>query len=364
MASALDVAFSVFSNNAVAPDLARRMKATNGIAFRDGINYAPNLVATRQILDADAANWTNTLYGQWLLVLRELSSPTTSNKYPQAMRTKAWALKTLNTQLASWTQLKHDTVLYAKQPEYIAGACLYPKGYVEPRVEFWERFEEMAVKTAELIEETPYPEGRALRDNRGAGTWDTGTTSAQALKIRQASFLRNFAQVLGTLREIAQKELTRKPLTMRETTFLQDIIEIQKFYNSTHQWNGWYPRLFYGAITDCEVDDALVSAVLTDCPNEYVGDPGAILHEAVGNVNLLVVAIEDEGTNVIYTGGVMSHHEFAMPFGQRMTDADWSAQLMAPDRPAFPEWTRDFLAPGFPLRIKIERIGSNNWIHW
>jgi hypothetical protein len=53
-----------------------------------------------------------------------------------------------------------------------------------------------------------------------------------------------------------------------------------------------------------------------------------------------------------------------MPFGQRMTDADWSAQLMAPDRPAFPEWTRDFLAPGFPLRIKIERIGSNNWIHW
>jgi hypothetical protein len=31
------------------------------------------------------------------------------------MDRKAWAAKTLQTQLASWAQLRHDTILYAKQ---------------------------------------------------------------------------------------------------------------------------------------------------------------------------------------------------------------------------------------------------------
>ena len=51
----------------------------------------------------------------WLATLRELSKPISDSKYPEAMRTRTWGMKTLNTQLASWTQLRHDTVLYAKQ---------------------------------------------------------------------------------------------------------------------------------------------------------------------------------------------------------------------------------------------------------
>ena len=42
-------------------------------------------------------------------------------------------MKTLTTQLASWTHLRHDTLLYVKQSYSARTACVYPAGYVEPR---------------------------------------------------------------------------------------------------------------------------------------------------------------------------------------------------------------------------------------
>ena len=36
-------------------------------------------------------------------------------RYPAFMRTQAWARKDIHTALGSWTELKHDTILYAKQ---------------------------------------------------------------------------------------------------------------------------------------------------------------------------------------------------------------------------------------------------------
>ena len=45
-------------------------------------------------------------------------------------------MKNLNTQMASWTELRHDTLLYAKPTYTDPGLCVYPDGYVEPRLEF------------------------------------------------------------------------------------------------------------------------------------------------------------------------------------------------------------------------------------
>ncbi len=95
--------------------------------------------------------WTNNIYSSWLACLRELSPPTTDPQYPEAMRTHAWAMKTLNTQLASWTELRHDTVLYAKQPYTGLILCEYPDGYVEPRPAFWRKMREMALRTKDLV---------------------------------------------------------------------------------------------------------------------------------------------------------------------------------------------------------------------
>jgi hypothetical protein len=156
--SSLDVAFAALGNNQIVPELVDRMTNRQGRQFRDGLNYQHHLAAVKTVVDQqNPAIWEQNIYLNWLATLRELSTPTTEAKYPEAMRTKAWAMKTLNTQLASWTQLRHDTILYAKQ-SYTGGTrCFYPAGFVEPRPEFWGRFERMVQLAAQQINRTRFP---------------------------------------------------------------------------------------------------------------------------------------------------------------------------------------------------------------
>src|SRR5262249_25519652 len=120
--SALDVAFSVLGNSQVVPEIAARIARTNltpadGRAYlRDRPKDQHNLAAARNVIDSqNPGAWTNTIYNHWLACLRLLSEPTTGSQYPEAMRTRAWAMKTLNTQLASWTQLRYVTALYVRE---------------------------------------------------------------------------------------------------------------------------------------------------------------------------------------------------------------------------------------------------------
>ena len=55
------------------------------------------------------------------------------------MRRTAYQRKQLQTQLASWAELRHDTVLYGKQSYSMGILCEYPEGYVEPYPEFFAR---------------------------------------------------------------------------------------------------------------------------------------------------------------------------------------------------------------------------------
>ncbi len=154
--SCLDVAFSVFGNNSIVPELASRMTATNGAPFRDGLPYQSNLAAVRNVIDSqNSGAWNNSMYTAWLGALRALSAPTTDSEYPEAMRTQAWAMKNLNTQLASWTELKHDTVLYDAQPYSGEILCDYPAGYVEPRPEFWQAMNVLCTVAATAIAALP-----------------------------------------------------------------------------------------------------------------------------------------------------------------------------------------------------------------
>jgi hypothetical protein len=65
-------------------------------------------------------------------------------------------MKTLNTQLSSWTHLRHDTILYAKQSSTVVNGCTYPAGYIEPRVEFWRRLGETLNGAANLLAALKY----------------------------------------------------------------------------------------------------------------------------------------------------------------------------------------------------------------
>lgn len=365
--SGLDVAFAAFGNDAVVPALVDRMTNRQGRKFRDGLNYQHNLAAVRNIIDAqDRKVWDENLYNNWLSCLRKLSEPTTDAVYPEMMRTRAWAMKNLNTQLASWAQLRHDTILYVKQ-SYTSGAtCFYPAGYVEPVPHFWAALEAMALNAAVLIEKTPYPnrtvEKKYPRTGMAEGRKFEWTNDGIRIHLKetqqfQAQFLRNFAKQTAILKGIAEAELAQREFTPEQKRFLEDVVQIQRGSRGTH-YNGWYPGLFYKGRKDSGKWDALVADVHTDIPDGSVGDPGCVLHQGIGNVDLMLIAVDNGKDRMIYAGPVLSHYEFEMgPGVKRMADSEWKKDISAGKLPPRPEWTRSYLVPGVnPNAKNYERL--------
>lgn len=336
--SSADVGFAVFGNDHLVPTLTRRMKDSAGREFRDGLNYQHNLTAVRNVIDRlPEETWTESLYADWLSCLRELSQPTTDAKYPEAMRTSSWALKATVTQMASWTQLRHDTVLYAK-PSYTSGeSCEYPTGFVEPVPHFWKRFEGMIQRTKGSIDKLTFP--------------DTQFNHGKYSKERHMRGLENFSKAATMLRAIAEKEVAQQDLTAEETKFLKEVV-VRGGGSGMPPVSGWYPNLFTHRSTMKHQDDAhkwvaLVTDVHTDPPAVTVRDPGCVLHQGVGNVDALILAVDNGKDRMVYAGPVFSHYEFEAPNAVRRTNGEWHDTLRAGKTPPRPEWTASFVVPGF-----------------
>ena len=383
----LDVAFSVLANDQVVPDLVSQMNGTfpdpdrpHARQFRDGLPYQHNLAAVRRVMDrVNPAAWESNIYMEWLACLRELSRPTTGPEFPEAMRTRAWAMKTLNTQLASWTHLRHDTVLYAKQSYTDFLICVYPTGFVEPRLDFWRRFERMAAGAAEQIAGLTYRgEYEYVEQLFPFNPGVTNRIEASRIQARQVDHLRNFASLIARLAGLAEKELNKVCFSAQDEKFMDSLIEASQGMGCGDgpRYTGWYPQLFYRTIYSSDRDfhtlygagayDALITDVHTDVPSITPPDPGSVLHEAVGKVNLLMLAVDNGLDRFICAGPVLSHYELeVIGDPRRITDQEWHGDdargspfsgilvgRFPSDLPASrieglrpPAWTRSFLVP-------------------
>jgi hypothetical protein len=353
----LDVAFGALGNNATVPQLIAHMQTTDGFALRDGFEYQRNLAAVRQTIDSQAPEfWNQNIYAHWLGTLRTLSEPTTGANFPQALRTRAWSMKNLNTQLASWTHLRHDTVLYAKQSYSGMILCSYPKAYVEPVPKFWSALKNMASGSADFLaglQLTPRSGSYVRqRDAGGASTW-TVHFDSQTIQSNQVAFLRNFAARMASLEDISVRQLAHEPLTAEQIESLQNIVEVQKDYFG-RRFTGWYPNLFYmncffegmRANYDFHYRQGCDRAdqIITDVHTAPSPDPGYVLHQGVGRVNFLQIAIDcGEENPVIYGGPVLSHYELPTAGLNRMTDTEWSAKFNGGPRPVPPPWTSEYV---------------------
>jgi hypothetical protein len=384
---ALDVAFSVLGNNQIVPELVAQMEGTfldpdrpHAVTFRDGFPYQHNLAAVRAVMDSQQPGaWDSNIYMNWLACLRDLSASTTDAKYPEAMRTRAWAMKTLNTQLASWTQLRHDTILYAKQSYTGPDGCIYPAAYVEPRVEFWRRFRMMADRAADLIASLSYTgtysQVRWDFDST-IGLWRvTNTIPTSVIQSNEVAHLRRFASVLATLQVLSERELAQQCFSNDEELFIRNLIEkvgSEGCAAGIPVYDGWYPRLFYHSAHFDELlssseaafqanfganaADQIVADVHTDVPcGECNGDLGSVLHEAVGRVNLLMLAVDNGLDRFVCAGPVLSHYELeVIGDPRRLNDEEWQLIVRSlPTRPPAdgiegltpPVWTRGYLVP-------------------
>jgi hypothetical protein len=138
-------------------------------------------------------------------------------------------------------------------------------------------------------------------------------------------------------------------LSAQENHFLKRVVETlaePRRESGKPSWSGWYFDLFYKSRADGDTWDAVVADVHTDVPAPLIGDPGCVLHQGVGNIDLLLLAVDNGPDRMVYAGPVLSHFELEMPGVTRKSDSEWRQDLQSGRRPPRPAWTGEYLVPG------------------
>ena len=68
-------------------------------------------------------------------------APEKATHFPASLKGEAWRRKQLRTALASWAELRHDTILSAKQSYTSGVACEFPDAYVGSAIVYVARHE-------------------------------------------------------------------------------------------------------------------------------------------------------------------------------------------------------------------------------
>jgi hypothetical protein len=314
MPSVLDVMAALGNDEAMAlleSEIGRYHYAREALAVRRYVERQPN------------GRWEASLYGVWLSALTTLDDHPEGKRFPEVMRGRAWQTKQLTTQLASWTELRHDTVLYAKQSMTSGIICEYPAGYVEPYPAF---FTGMA-RFAELASVQLADQRNALPD--------------------LVKFFDRFGALTARLAKLAQKELDGEPFSDDERGFVKDIISVSWRGGGCGGprpiYSGWYADLIYRGAPDAW--EPVIADVHTD-PNS-----GNVLEVGTGDAKLLVVAVDNGTDRAAYVGPVSSFYELTTP--QRLTDDEWRRQLARGAAPPVPAWTSAYQAPRAPRTIRV-----------
>ncbi len=280
-------------------------------------NYPARMTKVRKEIAAlQLDSWTQNVYWSWLYALQPVIEVKDA-RYPEFMRTQAWTRKDLHTALGSFTELKHDTILYAKQvmAEMGGGMPEVPKGFVEPNPEAFARLQALAEMTR------------------------NGLISRMLLSDTMGASLENLIDLLTFLKSAAEKELNRQALSQ------DDYMRITYF--------GGEIEALTLAAADCDQPGPACrnlqdqkAALVADIATGLAPDiPGlAALEEGDGQPTHVVVVLPDQPLRLAY-GAVYTYYEFVVPVDQRMTDEAWQAQVEAGTLPAPPDWTRLFITP-------------------
>ena len=273
-------------------------------------NYTEQMEKLRQeFASLPDEQWTENLYWSWLHSLRPLLD-VKGDGYPVFMQNQAWVDKDLSTFLGSWTELRHDTILYAKQSYTVKAIAPLPpeetRGYVEPQPEVYGRLAALA---------------RQMRD---------GLDKRGLLNDELRGKIKDLEDLLLTLKTISEKELTNQPLSEDEYSTI-------RFIGARLEGITTFSAELTGELAS-EADErmAIVADVHTD-PNS-----GQVLEEAVGDAFTIYAIVPIEGQATLTQGGVFSYYEFLQPMSERLTDETWQAMSPKPDLPV---WTGSFIRP-------------------
>jgi hypothetical protein len=317
MPNPLDVAFAAFGNDQAAPLLRSEL---------DAYSYAPSLGKARQLVEwHDASYWDSSIYTFWVSALRQLSGGSfDATTLPAIARTEPWGRRLLNTQLGSWAELRHDTLLYAKQSYTGIPMCEYPDGYVDPYPGLFGRLRQLGTMAADKL-------AAVLPTTNGADS-------------APVSYFRAFADVASHLEIMANEELAGATRTQADLDFLNDAVVVKKQSagcTTISVPGGWYARLFFqsGDALDTDPTIADVHTQPADAAGNIVG---RVLHVATGRPRLMVLSVDSCQGPRAYAGVVSAYFEKITDNFKRMTDQEWATQISAAT-PADVPWMQDLV---------------------
>ena len=268
-------------------------------------------------------DWNQTVANKWIAALKDVNSK--NAQYPKFMLSPQWDKKNLNAALASWAELKHDAILYAKQP--MGAECggggppePYVKGYVEPNIAYWTKAIELIDATMDVLK-------------RFDLVTEKGTTAATDLR-EQAEFLLNCSK-----KELAGKNLTEQEYRQIETigsTF--ENITLNLIKESDQFLMGW------GNVNGADKKISVVADVYT--ANSYNNPDKSVLYEAVGPAHEIYVVVELDGYLYLTRGAVFSYREFQEDIAApRKTDEEWQQELQTQPDKGIPNWMKEIIVP-------------------
>lgn len=281
----------------------------------DKYGYTKNLAALRYLLDSyNDDTWYATIYNMWLNSIKKLNPSQDKSSLPEFMQTSAYWQQKMNTQLASWTELRHDNLLYAKQSYSGGYVCSFPYSYVEPIPGFYSSMKKMAETIREKFNQLDF--GGDLN------------------KASVINYFSTFIQITDTLTTIAAKELAGQSFTNDEKVFLERMLVASQVCGTPY--TGWYSKLFYN-YSDLDKQDFLVADMHTSKFDANGNPVGWVKHCGTGPVNWGIWIAELPGNKKFaFTGPVMSYYEYTTTDFLRLTDEEWKATyLQTASRPDF-----------------------------
>ena len=282
-------------------------------------NYDSQVVKLKGATEEQLAK-RSTFYDQCLYGLKTLFLPTASKQ--KFALGDPWQDKVLNTAAAAWTELKHDTILYAEQsaaemgeggefeiPPYIPPD---PKGYIEPNPAFFHQLTESL--------------DQMLASLKGSGF----ITDEYVDKFTSFRGLTHRAEV------IAHQEVSGTPLSRED-----------------YDWVRKLPDSFDRALllprgADILKDQSLLQmALVADVATDAVS--GQVLEEGIGTPQRIIVMVKDaSGGTRLTVGFVYSWFEFNS--SRRWSDAEWKKIIYGGDEQTRkqqgispPPWYSNFL---------------------
>lgn len=263
------------------------------------VNYPENMnklvLAINQL---PMSKWTENLYWGWMYTLKSLLPADYSTGYPAFMQNEAWQRKELTTFLGSWAELKHDTILYAKQvyAELGGGPMIEERddrGYVEPNPDLYARLASLTQLTSDGLEQ------RGILSNSNKDS------------------LSKLYDLLIQLRDISVKELQNEALTDDE-------------YELIRTYGGSLEHFWFETFSDEEKNQG---NLLNDNPAPIIADVATdpnccVLEVGTGYVEPIFVVFPIDGKLRVGKGGVYSYYEFSWPMSDRLTDEKWRDEVL------------------------------------